>query len=179
MSIVHTKKEAKKCKELGLDYEYDRDLLNLLYQFHTDIGANKELPEERLSLKNYLIRLHETLTLNNKLYPDDVPYTEIYGDWMLAVVFEEAKRYGNNISALARCFNDWYKLNADKYIKSTAPERVGKSRDIKDFSNVEIARLHDIVEMLNDGDITGGLFATGGAQSFFKRLKLEYDTRIN
>jgi len=179
MSTVYTKKEVSKCIELGLNYEYDKDLLNLLYQFHIDIGATKDLPEERNTLKKYLVRLHETITLYNRLYPDDVAFTVIYGDWMLAVVYEEVKRYGNNISALAKCFNDWYKINADKYIKSTAPTNNYKSRNIKDFTNVEIARLYETVDMLNNGDSIGGLFNTGGAKSFFKRLKQEYETRFN
>ena len=96
----------------------------------------------------------------------------------MAVVYEVAKRHGNNISALARCFNDWFKLNADEFIpKNELPYTQNKSRTIKEFTNVEISRLYDIVEMLNDGDLIGGLFNTGGAQSFFKRLKAEYELR--
>jgi hypothetical protein len=58
---------------------------------------------------------------------------------------------------------------------SSQRQEVSKYRTIKEFTNVEVARLHDIVEMLNDGDLIGGLFSTGGAHSFFKRLKTEHE----
>ena len=121
--------------------------------------------------------MHETITVKNPLFPDKVNFESIYGVWVMAVIYEVAPRHGNNISALARCFNEWYKLNADQFIQIKEQEYKTTSRTIKDFTNVEIARLHDIVEMLNDGDLIGGLFNTGGAQSFFKRLKSEYELR--
>ena len=177
MRTVRTKKEVKDCLTFKIDYEYPKDLLKILYDFHTDIGATRELPADRQKLTEYLIRLHETITVKNPLFPDDTEFISVYGVWMLAVIYEVAPRHGNNISALARCFNEWYKLNADQFIESKEQTYNQSSRTIKDFTNVEIARLHDIVEMLNDGDLIGGLFNTGGAQSFFKRLKAEYEAR--
>ena len=32
-------------------WEYDRNLLNMLYKFLVDIGANKDLPEDKSQLK--------------------------------------------------------------------------------------------------------------------------------
>lgn len=175
--IANNKHEALTNLSLGLKFEYPKDLLKLLYDFHTDIGATKELPSDKERLKEYLIRLHETIAVKNPLFPDNIDFENVYGVFMMAVIYEVAPRHGNNISALARCFNEWYKLNADQFIESTDRQEVSKYRTIKDFTNVEIARLYDIVEMLNDGDLIGGLFNTGGAQSFFKRLKTEYEAR--
>lgn len=176
--IANTKYEVNNYRSLQMKFEYDKNILNTLYQFHIDIGATKELPTDKKALKDYLIRLHETITVNNPILPDHVRFDSVYGVWMMAVVYEVAKRHGNNISALARCFNDWFKLNADEFIpKNELPYNQSKSRTIKEFTNVEISRLYDIVEMLNYGDLIGGLFSTGGANSFFKRLKSEYELR--
>ncbi len=177
IQIANNKQDAKNYSSSGIEFDYSNDLMKLLYDFHTDIGATKELPTDKIKVKEYLVRLHETITVKNPLYPNDVNFDMIYGVWMMAVIYEEAPRYGNNISALARCFNEWYKKNSDQFIKSSQDHIVSKYRNISDFSNVEIARLYDIVEMLNDGDLIGGLFNTGGAQSFFKRLKSEYIAR--
>ena len=177
MRIANNKHDALTNQSLGIDYEYPKELLKLLYDFHTDIGATRELPADKVKLKEYLIRLHETIAVKNPLFPDTTDFENVYGVWMLAVIYEVAPRHGNNISALARCFNEWYKLNADQFIESKEQTFRQTSRTIKDFTNVEVARLYDIVEMLNDGDLIGGLFSTGGAQSFFKRLKIEYEAR--
>jgi len=177
MRIANNKHDALTNQSLGIDYEYPKELLKLLYDFHTDIGATRELPADKVKLKEYLIRLHETIAVKNPLFPDTTDFENVYGVWMLAVIYEVAPRHGNNISALARCFNEWYKLNADQFIESKEQTFRQTSRTIKDFTNVEVARLYDIVEMLNDGDLIGGLFSTGGAQSFFKRLKAEFEAR--
>jgi len=177
MRIANNKHDALTNHSLGLKFEYPKELLKLLYDFHTDIGATRELPADKERLKEYLVRLHETIAVKNPLFPDTTEFENVYGVWMLAVIYEVAPRHGNNISALARCFNEWYKLNADQFIESKQQNYMQTSRTIKDFTNVEIARLYDIVEMLNDGDLIGGLFNTGGAQSFFKRLKVEYEAR--
>lgn len=174
--IAKNKAEAVQYKNNKVFFEYDRHLLNTIFQFHTDIGASRELPTDKGQLKKYLIRLHETLSVNNPLFPEDVEFGIIYADWMVAVVYEEAKRYGNNISALARCFNDWYKLNADKYIKSNMQLQQNTGRSVAEFTNVEIARLYEIITRLNGGE-NFGLFNSEDVNSFCKRVKKEYQNR--
>jgi len=179
MKTAYTKKQAIEYKDSGIKFEYDKNLLNTIYKFHVDIGASKELPTDKRTLQNYLIRLHETITVNNPIYPDHVEFDRIYPSWMMAVIYEEAKRNGNNISALARCFNEWYKVNADKYIKSEAPSYGNtKSRRVAEFSNAEIARQYDIILMLNENNLNTGLFGSTGAKSYFNRVKQEYEARF-
>lgn len=175
-NIAYNKAEALQYKGSKVFYEYDRHLLNTIFQFHTDIGASRELPTDKGQLKKYLIRLHETLSVNNPLFPEDVDFGAVYADWMVAVVYEEAKRYGNNISALARCFNEWYKLNADKYIKSRVQVADKKSRSVSEFTNVEIARLYEIITVLNGGE-SFGLFNNKDVNSFCRKVRNEYKTR--
>ncbi len=179
MRIAKTKKQAKEYKESRFRFDYDKNLLNTIYKFHIDIGATKELPNDKKSLQSYLIRLHETITLNNPIFPDHVTFDEIYPTWMMAVIFEEAKRNGNNISALARCFNDWYKLNADNYIESQVPSFVNTSgRSVEDFSNDEIYDQFNLIKMLSNNEMNSGLFGSTGAKSYFNRVKQEYEARF-
>lgn len=179
MKTAYTKKQAIEYKDSGIKFEYDKNLLNTIYKFHIDIGASKELPTDKRTLQSYLIRLHETITVNNPIYPEDVEFDTIYPSWMMAVIYEEAKRNGNNISALARCFNEWYKINAHQYIKSTAPSYSNSSnRTVADFSNAEIARQYDLILMLNENNLNTGLFGSTGAKSYFNRVKEEYIRRF-
>ena len=103
-------------------WEYDRNLLNMLYKFLVDIGANKDLPDDKTQLKGYLVRLHETITIKNSMFPLYTDFLELYQAWMNDVIFGKIGRNGNNISALARCFNEWYKANANNWIKKEHKE---------------------------------------------------------
>ena len=44
--IADTKYEVKNYRSLEVKFEYDKNILNTLYQFHIDIGASKELPTD-------------------------------------------------------------------------------------------------------------------------------------
>jgi hypothetical protein len=179
MNIAYTKIDVKRYRAADAKFGYDKTLLNLLYDFHTDIGAVKELPNSREEGLSYLVRLHETIAVNNIIFPDDVRFEKIYADWMLDVVYERAPRKGNNISALARCFNEWYKINAINYIKAAPITYTNSSKKVEQFDNDTIQRQYQIIKMLNGNSIDSGLFATGGAKSYFKRIKQEYYTRFN
>lgn len=179
MSIAYTKIDVKRYRAADLKFGYDKNLLNTLYDFHQDIGAVKELPTNRADGLNYLVRLHETIAVNNPIFPDDILFDLIYADWMMDVVYERAPRKGNNISALARCFNEWYKINAINYIKAAPITYTNSSKKVEQFDNNTIQRQYQIIKMLNGNSMDGGLFATGGAKSYFKRIKQEYYIRFN
>ena len=179
MNIAHTKTEVKRYRAADAKFGYDKTLLNLLYDFHQDIGALKELPTERAAGVRYLIRLHETITVNNQIFPDTVRFDTIYADWMMDVIYEKAQRKGNNISALARCFNEWYKTNAINYIQSETFSHGYSNKSVQQFDDDTIIRQYEIIKMLNNNNMDSGLFATGGAKSYFKRIKLEFNKRFD
>jgi hypothetical protein len=178
--IARTKAEAQQHKAIGTRVEYEKELLNTLYRFHSDIGANKELPTEKEALKSYLIRLHETLTVNNPIFGNDILFSDIYPEWLMAVVYDKATRYGNNISALARCFNDWYKMNADKYLNkpmNPVVKREGKG-SVERWPDHVIKSQYQTILMLNSNSPDFGLLESKGAKSYFNSIKQEYIKRF-
>ena len=178
MRIANTKKEANNYYEISTRFDYDRDLLNTLYKFHTDIGATKELPTEKEALKKYLVRLHETLMVKNPLFGEDTPFVDVYPKWLMAVIYDEAKRYGNNISALAKCFNDWYKLNAGSYLQhKEQPKKESAQTKLESWPDNIIKEQYLIIKMLNNNDTTFGLLGTENAKSYFNRIQQEYQKR--
>ena len=102
--IANTKQEVLMYREEGIRYEYDKDMMNALFAFMHDIGAKNDLPYEKNKIQSYLIRMHETIMVNNPMIPDDLNFQDIYPQWMMDVIYNKAKRHGNNISALAYCF---------------------------------------------------------------------------
>ena len=50
--IADTKYEVNNYRSLQMKFEYDKNILNTLYQFHIDIGATKELPTDKKALKD-------------------------------------------------------------------------------------------------------------------------------
>ena len=178
LKIATTKKEANNYYDLNVKFEYDRDLLNTLYKFHTDIGATKELPTEKEALKKYLVRLHETLMVKNPIFGDNILFIDVYAKWLMAVIYDEAKRYGNNISALAKCFNDWYRQNAGHFLPQKEQyTRKSFSTGIESWPSDTILEQYRIISMINQNDTAMGLFGTKNAKSYFNRIQQEYQRR--
>lgn len=163
-------------------WEYDRNLLNMLYKFLVDIGANRDLPDDKLQLKQYLIRLHETITLKNGMFPIYAEFTKIYKSWMDDVIFGKIGRNGNNISALARCFNEWYKANAVNWIgvehKGEQVERTsGRGTEtIEKMPDEELLKILKIIDRIGGNDM-GSLFNTTKAMSYCNRVLEECKKR--
>jgi hypothetical protein len=178
LRIANTKKEANNYYEISTRFEYNKDLLNTLYKFHTDIGATKELPTEKEALKKYLVRLHETLMVKNPLFGDDIPFIEVYPKWLMAVIYDEAKRYGNNISALAKCFNDWYKLNAGVFLqhKELSTKEIAQT-SLESWPDKTIIEQYKIITKINNNSTDFGLFGTKNAKSYFNRIQKEFQRR--
>lgn len=169
-------------KRSNEQWEYDRNLLNMLYKFLVDIGANKDLPDDKVQLKSYLIRLHETITLKNNMFPFYADFIEIYNAWMQDVIYGRIGRNGNNISALARCFNEWYKINAVNWIKQEQKEeRVertsGKDPEtLEEMPDDELKSILKIIRRLGGSDMES-MFKSTEAKSYFNRVLAECKKR--
>ena len=163
-------------------WEYDRNLLNMLYKFLVDIGANKDLPDDKTQLKGYLVRLHETITIKNSMFPLYTDFLELYQAWMNDVIFGKIGRNGNNISALARCFNEWYKANANNWIKKEHKEEQvertsGRGNEtIETMSDDELLKILKIIDRIGGNDM-GSLFNTTEAMSYCNRVLEECKKR--
>ena len=184
MKIAKNKREVQNYSKGNEHWEYGRDLLNELYKFLVDIGANRELPEDKPALKQYLIRLHETIAIKNGMFPLYSPFLDIYKAWMSDVVYGKIGRNGNNISALVRCFNEWYKINAATWINNGSPDLQVERASGKGPSGKRVEEMDDdqLVSLLQTLEKIGGsdmksLFNTTGSESFTNRVLEECKKR--
>lgn len=175
--IATTKNEVKAYQEEGIRFTYDKEMMNTLFGFMHDIGAKNELPYEKEKIQKYLIRLHEVLMVENPMIPDDIPFTDIYPQFMMDVIYNKAQRHGNNISALAYCFNEWYKKNADNYLKKKEFHKPVKATRLESWDDKTIHDLYQTVMMLTRNNTIDGIWKMKGGESFFGRLKAEFQKR--
>jgi len=179
MRIAETKKQALLYYEEEIEFSYDRNVLNTLYIFLVDIGAKRTIPIDLTEKRAYLIRLHESMTTKNPMFNPNIPFADIYPKFFMDVLYEKTSRSGNNISALSVCFNNWYKENAKNYLPTNQPEVVKKysSGTIEDLSDQELSNIYSTIMLLNSNGLKS-LFDSQKADSYFKRIKEEYDKRF-
>jgi len=177
MQYANKKIDVLMYREEKIQFSYDPDMMNSLFAFMHDIGAKNELPYEKSKTQQYLIRLHETIMVNNPMIPNDLDFRDIYPSFMMDVIYNKAKRNGNNISALAYCFNEWYKTNAEKFLQSKQEVKPVKSTKLEAWDDKTIHDLYQTVVMLTKHNMIDGIWKMKGGESFFGRLKREFDNR--
>lgn len=175
--IAHTRKQALVYQIDKIRFQYPKEVMNALYLFLVDIGAKNEIPDDR---KSYLIRLHEAISINNPVYPEDVNFDEIYPKFFNDVITGKAKRYGNNLSALVQCFNSWYQLNSHRYIEhkiiATPSNDSESGRRIEQWSDESINSAYNTLAMIYGDYRELEIFKSTKGQ--IARLKREYETRF-
>lgn len=179
MRVAETKKQALMYYEEDIAFQYDRNVLNTLYIFLIDIGAKRTIPIDLNEKRTYLIRLHESMTTKNPMFNPDIPFSEIYPQFFTDVLYEKTSRSGNNISALSVCFNNWYKENAKEYLPKNEPQIVKDSTNgtVEDLSDQELTNIYSTIMLLNSNGLKS-LFDSQKADSYFKRVKEEYEKRF-
>lgn len=178
MRIAKSKQDVLLFREEGINFEYDKDMMNTFVQFLKDIGAHEQLGSTTKDARGFVTRLHESLMVNNPLISLEVNFIEVYPKWMMAVVYGKVDRYGNNVSALSKCFNTWYKENANLFLK--APKIIHKNqggRRFEDMRDSEIKSMFETIESLDKRGIkVRTLFK--GMNNSFDRIKSEYNRRF-
>lgn len=105
--IVKTKQQAISYRDDQIRTSYDREMLNAIYLFLIDIGASRDIPESEGPRKAFIQRVHESLSVNNPFYPEDIPFHVVYPRFFSVVINNQVERRGNNISALVGAFKNW------------------------------------------------------------------------
>lgn len=101
---VTTKPQALAFRYEKIKYGYHRSIREKTYFFLLDIGAKKDIPE---NAKQYVMRVLDSLTVNNPYYPDEVPFDIVLPRFYAQVVSGQVERKGNNISAIIGAFRSW------------------------------------------------------------------------
>lgn len=179
MRIAETKKQALLYYEEEIEFSYDRNVLNTLYIFLVDIGAKRTIPIDLTEKRAYLIRLHESMTTKNPMFNPNIFFSDIYPKFFMDVLYEKTSRSGNNISALSVCFNNWYKENAKDFLPTNQPQVVKKDSvgTVEDLSDQELTNIYSTIMLLNSNGLKS-LFDSQKADSYFKRIKEEYERRF-
>lgn len=107
MRVATSKKQALSYKSEGISYGYEAGLIQTLEWFLTDIGAEKHLSSKEDRRLIELKHFHEKLSVENRSFPDDIPFDIVYPRFFTAVVNNSVERKGNNVSALIGAFRKW------------------------------------------------------------------------
>lgn len=179
MRVAKTKKEAILYKIEEIEFTYEKNTLNTIYLFLNDIGAKRTIPTEtKQATQQYIIRLHEALTVLNPRFREDLFFDEVYPLFFMDVIYERAQRNGNNISSLCICFNKWLSDNSQKFkeeeqkLKKEAP-----STPVESFDDNTLSNLYQIITKLY-GYNEIGLKNLDGMDKFTTRVINEYKSRF-
>lgn len=167
------------------NFEADKDLLTSIYQLHEYLGATKNLPSHHNKKQQTAIRAEyfnqwmiHTIIKNNRL-PLDIPIGFIFVEFANGLVSGQYERKGNNIAtfveAMSKAVDDivreWTKRNEPPKLPEKQGTRLEKLPDHK------IRELYDTIQMLG-GVNFNPLFQNSKAESYFNRLKSEYQARF-
>lgn len=180
MRVAKTKKEAILYKIEEIDFTYDKNTLNTIYLFLNDIGAKRTIPTEtKQATQQYIIRLHEALTVLNPKFREDLIFDEVYPLFFMDVIYERAQRNGNNISSLCICFNKWLSDNSQKFEQEEQKPKVEKpSTPVESFDDHTLTNLYQIITKLY-GFNEIGLKSYDGMDTFTSRVINEYNSRFH
>lgn len=168
-----------------INFEADKDLLTSIYQLHEYLGATKNLPSHPNKKQQTAIRAEyfnqwmiHTIIKNNRL-PLDIPIGFIFVEFANGLVSGQYERKGNNIAtfveAMSKAVDDivreWTKRNEPPKLPEKQGTRLEKLPDHK------IRELYDTIQMLG-GVNFNPLFQNSKAESYFNRLKSEYQARF-
>lgn len=179
MRVARTKKEAMLYKMEEIEFTYEKNTLNTIYLFLSDIGAKRTVPTEtKQATQQYIIRLHEALTVLNPKFREDLIFEEVYPLFFMDVIYERAQRNGNNISSLCICFNKWLSDNALKFQKEEqVPKTQSESTPVESFDDHTLSNLYEIITKLY-GYNEIGLKNIDGIDKFTTRVIHEYRRRF-
>ena len=179
MRVARTKKEAMLYKMEEIEFTYEKITLNTIYLFLSDIGAKRTVPTEtKQATQQYIIRLHEALTVLNPKFREDLIFEEVYPLFFMDVIYERAQRNGNNISSLCICFNKWLSDNALKFQKEEqVPKTQSESTPVESFDDHTLSNLYEIITKLY-GYNEIGLKNIDGIDKFTTRVIHEYRRRF-
>ena len=116
------------------------------------------------------------------MFPLYADFLEVYQAWMSDVIFGKIGRNGNNISALAKCFNEWSKANANNWIKKEHKGEQGErtsekgNETIETMPDDELLKILKIIDRIGGNDM-GSLFNTTKAMSYCNRVLAECKKR--
>jgi hypothetical protein len=139
---ITTKRQYLASIEEGVRIEYDPHMINTIYVWLKDIGAHNEIPADKEKKRDYVLRVHEYLTVLNDRYPMDLSFYDCYAKFFKATISGDASRKGNNIAALVQCLNEWLPKAFQKKGKELTP-LINRAEDDRLIQGVSVEKFPD------------------------------------
>lgn len=167
------------------NFEADKDLLTSIYQLHEYLGATKSLPihhnkKQQTALRaNYFNEWMNHVIIKNNRLPLDVPIGFIFVEFANGLVSGQYERKGNNIASFAEAMRKAVDDVVRAWNVKTKPKQLPEKQGTKleSLSDDKIRNLYEIMQMLGGADFNP-LFQNSQADSYFNRLKQEYNDRF-
>lgn len=167
------------------NFEADKNLLTSIYQLHEFLGAIGQLPshtnkKQQTALRaNYFNEWMNHVIIKNNRLPLDVPIGFIFVEYSNGLVSGQYERKGNNIATFVQAMNgaindivrSWERYNQPKAL----PEKKGTR--LEKLPDHDIRNLYEIMLKLG-GTNFNPLFQNSKAESYFNRLRNEYEARF-
>jgi hypothetical protein len=167
------------------NFEADKDLLTSIYQLHEYLGATKNLPSHHDKKQQTAIRAEyfnqwmiHTIIKNNRL-PLDIPIGFIFVEFANGLVSGQYERKGNNIATFVEAMSKAVDDIVREWTKRNEPLKLPEKKGTK----LESLPDHTIRDLFQTIQMIGGvqfnpLFQNSKAESYFNRLKSEYEARF-
>lgn len=105
--VAKTKAQAISFRESQIKFGYEIGLIKEFGKFLKDIGGDGKLPTDSMERLTEIKRLHESLSVNNGMFPSNLPFQIVYPPFFTAVVNRSIERKGSNIGAVIEAFKLW------------------------------------------------------------------------
>lgn len=187
--VAKTKQQLKSLESEAVRIEFPEEIYNSIYDFLIDIGAGNLLPDGDKNIKEYITKWHETF-IHSNLYPDQIPFTEVYKKFFTAVITGAADRKGNNIAAMIECFNHWFQISGGKtkifpeyfQTKSYSPNyrpEPSMPDDISKWKDEDIISQYEGIQKIYGTDFEKSIITLARKQgkSYFAKIVHEYKKR--
>lgn len=166
-------------------FEADKDVLTSVYQLHEFLGATKNLPvhhnkkQQTANRAEYFNQWMNHVIIKNNRLPLDIPIGFIFVEFANGLVAGKYNRKGNNIATFVQAMGEAVDDIVREWTKRTEPAKLPEKKGTKleNLSDYQIRNLYEIIQMIG-GVQFNALFQNSGAESYFNRIKEEYQTRF-
>lgn len=173
------------------DGEYlqpDKNILVNLYKFFEHIGAVSSMPtdqdkqQQTAKRKGYMEDFLQYFFVRNNKVAYDMPFGFLFTEFANGVICGDYTRKGNNTAALIDCLNQ----NIDQINRQWQKQKAGETPalpeprpiNFKDWTDDTLRRRYNTLTEINETRGMRDLFRNEKGNSYFKRIKEEYERRF-
>lgn len=191
MKYPETKAKATFFEEENVQWGISKPIGQALVHYFYDLGARHDLPDDKDELVRYIKRFHKRMTVDNIHCPDDVPFDVLYSSFCSAVLngTAELPEYQPHATKnQLQAFKAWitqgnqlerlYERMYQEYPEEKPKQIANKTTKLEDWPDEWIRSQHETICRIYKEDDKAPVFNTSNAESYFNRIKAEYEKRF-